>query len=223
MTESETLFNLLKRRHSCRAFLRDPVPDHIIEHLVATAGRVPSWCNAQPWQVIVTRPPETDRLRNSLFTHAQSAPISPDIAFPERYSGVHQERRRACGWALYEAVGIAKGDREASTRQMFENFRFFGAPHFALVTTETELGAYGAIDCGAFVTVFTLAAEASGIATIPQAAVAGCSAFLREWFGLADNRQVVCGISFGFEESDHPANAFRTSRAPISEILTWAG
>ena len=221
MTESESLHNLLKRRHSCRAFRQDPVPDEAVERIVATAGRAPSWCNAQPWQVIVTRPAETDRLRSALVSHVQSATAAPDITFPERYSGVHQERRRACGWALYEAVGIAKGDREASSRQMIENFRFFGAPHFALVTTEAELGAYGAIDCGAFVTIFTLAAEASGIASIPQAAVAAYSAFLREWFELPETRQVVCGISFGYEDSDHPANAFRTSRAPVSEILAW--
>jgi len=223
MTEAETLSDLLHRRHSCRAFRQEPVPDDMIERIVTIAGRAPSWCNAQPWQVIVTRPAETDRLRDALAAHARSAPTAPDIVFPERYGGLHQERRRACGRALYEAVGIARGDREASSRQMFENFRFFGAPHVALVTTEAELGTYGAVDCGAFVTVFTLAAEASGVASIPQAAIASHSPFLREWFGLPDNRQVVCGISFGFKDSEHPANAFRTDRAPIGEILTWAG
>ncbi len=223
MTESESLSNLLANRHSCRAFLPTPVPDHLVERIVTIAGKAPSWCNAQPWQVIVTRPGETDRLRDSLYAHAQSAAVTPDIGFPERYSGVHQERRRICGWALYEALGIERGNREASARQMLENFRFFGAPHFALVTTESELGAYGAIDCGAFVTIFTLAAEELGLASIPQAAVAGYSAFLRKWFGLTDNRQIVCGISFGIEDRDHPANAFRTDRAPVGDILTWAG
>lgn len=224
MTESETLSDLLKRRHSCRAFLPDPVPDELVERIVTIAGKAPSWCNAQPWEAVVTRPAETDRLRIALCEHVQSLPTTaPDIAFPERYSGIHQERRRVCGWELYEAVGIEKGDREASARQMFENFRFFGAPHVALITTEAELGAYGAIDCGAFVTVFTLAAEAAGIASIPQAALAGYSAFLRNWFRLTSNRQVVCGISFGYENVDHPANAFRTTRAPVCEVITWSG
>ena len=109
--------------------------------------------------------------------------------------------------------------RVTSTEQMLENFRFFGAPHLALITTEAELGTYGAVDCGAFVTIFTMAAEALGIATIPQAALAGYSPFLREWFGLPSSRLVVCGISFGFEDREHPANAFRTERAPLDEIL----
>ncbi len=146
MTEFETLTDLLRRRHSCRAFLPDPVPDSLVEQIVASAGRTPSWCNAQPWHATVTRPAETNRLRTALCAHVRSTTENPDLAFPERYSGVHQDRRRACGWALYEAVGVAKGDREASAKQMYENFRFFGAPHLALITTEAELGTYGAVD-----------------------------------------------------------------------------
>ncbi len=223
MSDLDALDALLSRRHSCRAFLTDPVPDETVERIVATAQKVPSWCNAQPWQVIVTRPKETDRLREAFYAHAQSAPEAPDVPFPTRYAGIYRDRRRECGWALYDAVGVTKGDRVGSAKQMLENFRFFGAPHHALVTTEADLGPYGVLDCGAFVTAFTLAAEALGVATIPQAAVAGFSPFLRDWFGLPEHRQIVCGISFGYADRDHPANAFRTTRAPLDEVLTWKG
>ncbi|MCG6902930.1 MAG: nitroreductase [Rhodobacter sp.] len=223
MTQIETLAALLHARHSCRAYLPDPLPDPLIEQIVTTAQAVPSWCNAQPWQVIVTRAAETDRLRDALFRHAESGDHAPDIAFPTRYCGAYRDRRRTCGWALYEAVSIEKGDRAASGAQMMENFRFFGAPHFALITTEADLGPYGVLDCGAFVTAFTLAAQALGVASIPQAAIAGFSPFLHDWFDLPKTRNVVCGISFGLGDRDHPANAFRTDRAPLAEVLTWAG
>ncbi|MCP3972727.1 MAG: nitroreductase [Rhodobacteraceae bacterium] len=223
MSDIDALAALLHRRHSCRAFLPDPLPDATIERIVETAGRVPSWCNAQPWQVTVTRAPETDRLRDALFVRAQSAQPSPDIPFPARYTGPYQDRRRACGWALYQAVGVARGDRAGSAGQMLENFRFFGAPHMALITTEADLGPYGLIDCGAFITAFTLAAEALGVASIPQAAVAGLSGFLHDWFDLPENRQILCGIAFGLKDKDHPANGFRTDRAGLGDILTWSG
>ncbi len=223
MTDFDALDRLLSARHSCRAFRPDPVPDATIERIIATAGKVPSWCNAQPWQLVVTRPAETDRLRSALHAHAQTAPQAPDIPFPTAYTGPYKARRSACGWALYDAVGVTRGDRAASARQMLENFRFFGAPHHALVTTEADLGAYGVLDCGAFVTAFTLAAEALGIATIPKAAVAGFSPFLRDWFDLPQARRIVCGISFGYEDRGHPANAFRTTRAPLAETLAWKG
>ncbi len=221
MSDLDALDALLRRRHSCRAFLPDPIPEETIARIVETAQRVPSWCNAQPWQVTVTRGAETDRLRDALLAEAASAAARPDIPFPTRYEGVYKSRRSTCGWALYEAVGVEKGDRAGSARQMMENFRLFGAPHFALITTEAELGPYGVLDCGAFITAFTLAAEALDVASIPQAAVAAYAPFLRTWFDLPESRQVVCGISFGRRDEAHPANAFRTERAPLDEVLTF--
>ena len=106
---------------------------------------------------------------------------------------------------------------------MLENYRLFGAPHVAIVTTEADLGPYGAMDTGGFVALFTLAAEARGLASIPQAAVAAQAPFLRDWFGIPENRQILCAISFGREDRDHPANAFRTERAPLSEVLDMRG
>lgn len=222
MTDDFTMLEaLLHRRHSCRAFLPDPVPEQITERIVAAAGRVPSWCNAQPWQITVTRPEETERLREALHETAATTEEAPDIAFPSAYQGVYKERRATCGWALYAAVGVQRGDRDASRRQMMENFRFFGAPHFGLVTTDAALGPYSLLDCGAFVTAFTLAAEAQGVASIPQAAVAGFAPMLRDWFAVPEDRQIVCGISFGYADAAHTANSFRTERAPLAEILRW--
>ena len=197
------------------------MPREVIEAILAAAQRVPSWCNAQPWAITVTRPPETDHLRNALTEHAKTAPATPDIPFPKQYTGLYKQRRSDCGWALYAAVGVQKGDRDASTKQSLQNFALFGAPHFALITTEADLGAYGVLDCGAFVTTFTLAAQALNIASIPQAAVAAHAPFLRKYFQIPDTRHVVCGISFGYSDTTHPANSFRTSRAPLNEVLTW--
>jgi len=217
----DSLDNLLRQRHSCRGFRPGPVPEPMVERIVATAGRVPSWCNAQPWQVIVTRKAETDRLREVFPAEAQTAEAAPDLPFPDAYTGVYRQRRSDCGWALYDAVGVARGDWAGSAAQSLENFRFFGAPHIALVTTDRDLGPYGALDCGAFVTAFTLAAAALGVASIPQAAVAAFAPFLRRWFELPDSRRVLCAISFGYENPNHAANGFRTDRAALGEILTW--
>lgn len=215
----DTLEALLHSRHSCRAYLSHPVPQTDIDAIVRAAGRVPSWCNAQPWHVIVTGAEETERFRTGLAAHMQTRAPAPDMPFPERYTGAHKERRRACGFQLYDAVGIAKGDRAASGVQMMENFNFFGAPHVAIITSGAELGPYGAMDCGGFVTAFTLAAEALGIASVPQAAVASYAPYLREHFSIGEDRTILCAISFGYADKDHPANAFRTERAELGDIL----
>ncbi|SLN30768.1 NADH dehydrogenase [Falsiruegeria litorea R37] len=219
----DALNALLSARHSCRAFRPDPVPREQIEQILSAAQRVPSWCNAQPWEVIITSGSETDSFREALQHEVATGAPKPDLPFPSAYTGVYQDRRRTCGWALYEAVGVEKGDRAGSARQMMQNFALFGAPHCAILHSPADLGPYGAMDTGGYVTAFTLAAQALGVATIPQAAVASYGPFLHRYFDIPQDRLILCAISFGYSAPDHPANGFRTERAGIGETVTWRG
>lgn len=219
----EDLDALMAARFSCRGFRPDAVPRATIETIVATARRAPSWCNAQPWQLTITSGPETDAFRAALQAEVTTGKAAPDLPFPSGYSGIYQDRRRACGWALYEAVGVTKGDRQGSAAQTMKNFDLFGAPHCAVLSSSAELGPYGALDCGGFITAFALAAQAQGVATIPQAAVAAYGPFLHRYFAIPDDRLILCVISFGFADMTHPANAFRTERADVADIVDWRG
>lgn len=223
MNRYDTLFDILSTRHSCRAFKPDQVAREDIEAILLAAQRVPSWCNAQPWKVSLTSGADTDRLREALAAAVADGKPAPDLPFPEGYTGEHRDRRRTCGWQLYEAVGVEKGDREGSAREMMKNYTFFDAPHVAMISSGRELGSYGALDTGGFVTAFTLAAEARGIATIAQAAPAAFAPALHDFFGLGEDRLALCVISFGYSISDHPANSFRTARAPLDEWVDWHG
>lgn len=214
------LQTLLNRRFSCRGYLPEAVPQEILDAILQMAQRTPSWCNSQPWQVHITQPPATERLRAALSESANSD-THWDIPPPTEYKDVYRERRRTCGWQLYESVGIKEGDRAASAKQGAENFRFFGAPHLAVITTEASLGTYGVLDCGAYVNNFMLAAASHGVAAIAQAAIASKSHIVRDQLGIAQSRNVVVAISFGYADRDHPANGFRTARADLSETVTW--
>jgi nitroreductase len=228
--DAETLARLIRARHSCRGYLPDQVPRETIETMLRLAQGSASWCNSQPWQAIVTEGEATDRFRDALYAHAvagswddqRGRPEQPDFPFPARYVGIYKERQRETGWALYESVGVTHGDRVGSGKQMFENFRLFGAPHVMIVTSEEDLGVYGAIDCGAYVAHVMLAAQSLGIATIAQAALAGVSGFVRDHFAIPPERKIVCGISFGYADPDHPANGFRTKRAPLDQVVRYA-
>ena len=214
---------LLSKRHSCRSFHPDPVPRDRIEMILRLAQKTASWNNVQPWKVHITTGKGTERFRKVMLAAAAIKMNTSDFPWPQDYVGIYQERRRSCGLGLYAAVGIAKGDREASARQALENFRLFGAPHVAVITSDALLDVYGAIDCGAYVANFMAAAETVGVATIAQGSLASRSAVIRDHFQLPADRKVVCGIAFGFEDVKHPANAFRTDRADLSEVVVWEG
>ena len=159
----------------------------------------------------------------ALYKNASEGKFSADFPFPREYRGVYLDRRRESGFQLYNALGIQRGDKAAYNKQMLENFRFFGAPHVAIITSDDALGVYGAVDCGGYVSSFLLAAQAAGLATIPQAALAGQSNVVREHLGLPADRRVVCGISFGYADEAHLANSYRTNRASIPEAVTFIG
>jgi len=221
VTSQSAIFEeLLDGRYSCRGFLPEPVPRNTIEHILRISQRTPSWCNTQPWQVTIASGGSTARFREAMLDARDREP-SPDFAWPAKYQGIYLERRRECGYALYESVGVARGDRAASARQALENFRLFGAPHVAIITTDASLGVYGAVDCGGWIGNFMLPARSLGVATIAQAALSSWPDIVREQLGLPVDRLVICGISFGFEDASHPANRFRTARASLESVVQW--
>jgi nitroreductase len=213
--------SLLMQRYSCRGFRPEPVPRDVIESIVALAQRTASWCNAQPWHVAITSGAATDRFREAMLAPGRPDEPGPDYEWPREYRGVYLQRRRECGLALYDAVGIARGDREASAKQARENLRLFGAPHVAIITSDEALSTYGAVDCGAYVANFILAATSLGVATIAQAALAARPQRVRDCLGLSPDRRIVCGISFGYSDAAHPANGFRTARAEPASAVAW--
>lgn len=216
------LEDLMAARFSCRSFRPEPVPRAIIERILTAAQKTASWCNSQPWRVEITSGPATEAFRKVMYAAASGGkPPSGDFPFPREYKGVYLDRRRESGFQLYNALGIERGDKAGYARQALENYNFFGAPHVAIIHSDEALGTYGAIDCGGYVTSFMLAAQALGVATVPQAALAFHSDVVRNHFGLGDDRKVVCGISFGYPDLDHKANSYRTSRAALAETVRF--
>lgn len=214
--------DIARNRHSCRSFLPEPLPAAKIAALLELAQLAPSDCNSQSWHALVVSGARLTSLRDTLYAHvAADGASSNDILPNPRYEGATLDRRRACGWGLYEAVGIQKGDRVASQRQAMENFRFFGAPHIALITVPASMGERGTLDAGIYLGYFLLAAQALGLAAVPQAAIAHYADVLRRELDVPADRRILCAVSFGVKDESHPSNQFRTTRASAEEYADY--
>ena len=66
------LDELLGERFSCRAFKPDPVPRPLIERVLTAAQRTASWCNSQPWQVLIASGEARERFRKLIYAEAAS-------------------------------------------------------------------------------------------------------------------------------------------------------
>ncbi|MDC1311761.1 nitroreductase [Burkholderiales bacterium] len=212
----------LDDRFSCRKFKVESLEDALIKNLLRGAQKTASWCNTQPWALDIVSGVALDALSDSLVECARrgDAP-NPDIDFPEEYVGVFKDRRKVCGLQLYEAVGIQRGDVEKTQEQLLENFRFFGAPHVVFISTPIDLGLYGALDCGLYISSFMLLAQESGIHTIAQAAVASYPDIVRQHLSIESSRNLLCGISFGYGDDSHPVNSYRTEREEIENVANF--
>lgn len=217
----DALERILTERYSCRAFRPDPVPRDILEQMFAMAQRTPSWCNSQAWQVILTSGEATEKFRTAMYAAASTRPGRSDLPPPQEYRGVYKTRRREAGYGLYRSLGIERHDSEGRGRQLLENFRFFGAPHVAVITSDRSLGQYGTIDCGAYVSTLLMAAQSLGVSEIPQAAPAMHADTVRAHFQIPEDRLIVCVVSLGYADEDHPANAFRTGREDLLNVVDW--
>ncbi|MDQ6522911.1 nitroreductase [Nocardioides sp. LHD-245] len=215
---------LMKTRWSCRGYRPDEVPEEMLTRVLATAQRTGSWCNVQPWHVRLLRGEATRWLARELTAHVSSHPDAadqtPDLELPGTYAGVHLERRREAGYALYRSLGIERTDHAARAAAMLDNYSFFGAPVALIVTVERSQGAYAAADCGAFVANLMNAALDEGLGTIAQGALGVYAGKVRELLEIPEHEAVLCGVALGYPDEEHPSNGFRTERASLSDIVT---
>jgi nitroreductase len=215
------LDDALARRRSTRAFRPQPLDEAELRQLFAMAQRAPSWCNIQPWRVWVTSPPATAALSDDLLAAARASLPAPEVPFPGSYPEPYLAHRRACGHALYAAMGIAREDKARRYDAWLRNYALFDAPHLAVVAQDRALGQYGTLDVGVWLGMLLSAAATLGIDTCPMASVAAYPGPLRHRLAIPQALVVLFGVALGRADGDAPANQCRTTREPVSANVTF--
>ncbi len=220
----------IESRFSARAFLPTPVPRETIARILRVASRAPSGTNTQPWKVYVLQGAARDTLVDKVCAAHDALAADPTLAaeyreaydyYPEKWVSPYIDRRRACGWGLYGALGIGKTDKARMHAQHQRNFRFFDAPVGLMFTIDRVMGRGSLLDYGMFLQSIMVAARAHGLHTCPQAAWNGFAKIVLPHIGAQDDEMLVCGMALGFADPAAPENHFRTEREPVEAFTHW--
>lgn len=216
----EQLERLWRERSSARAFRNEPLTRAELDAVFEPAQRAPSWCNVQPWRVVVTMPPATAAISQRLQQAATSGLPQAELPFPLDYPPPYKAHRQACGVALYQAMGIAKDDKARRYDAWLRNYALFDAPHLAVVACDRRLGPYAYVDVGVWLGYVLTAAAALGIETCPMASIAAYPAPLRAALPIAETDIILFGLVLGHADVTAPANTTRTTREPVAANIT---
>jgi len=236
--DAQTLARLLRERRSIRDFSAREVPVELVDAILDDARWAPSWSNTQPYKIAVASGALKDQLKAQLLARFDAAAKLqsggllgklgalltrkglPDGDFDTRfeYPAELTPRRRATGFGLYATLGIARDDSAARHRQMRRNWEFFGAPVVLFVFVRQELGAYSILDAGIFLQSLMLSAQARGLGTCAEGALATWAGPVREAFDVPPAYKLLCGLALGWP-SDHVVNTFNPGRAEVAEML----
>jgi len=213
----EALEGVVRSRRSVRGFLPDPVPAARLRAVFELAQRTPSNCNVQPWRCYVASGATRDRAR-ALLLERVDAGVAPvlDFADANAFAGDYRRLQIECAVALYNEMGIARDDRAGRFGAVRRNFELFDAPHVVFVGMLKSFGTQVALDVGAYLQTLMLAMTAHGIASCPQGSLRNYPDVVRELFDVPDEVGILCGISFGYEDPNVPANRTRVGREPLA-------
>jgi nitroreductase len=224
LDETAIVDEAIVSRRSVRAFLPDPVDDDTIRDILRVAARAPSGTNMQPWKVYVVRGEKKQAISDAVLNsgiRAEKIAWDEYKYYPDKFFEPYYARRRAVGFALYDALGIPKRDVHQMRAQHDRNFVFFDAPVGLIFTIDRRLNQGSWIDHGMFIQSIMIAARGRGLHTCPQAAFAPYHKQIRPVIDIPDEEILTCGMAIGYEDTTKPENGFRTERAELEEFVTF--
>ena len=217
------IIEAITQRHSTRAFLDKGVSINQINDILEAAKYSPSGANTQPWKVAVISGNTKIKLQQQLeqaFYAGTPSKIRYQY-YPVNWKPIYKQRQHQCGLQLYQALNIAREDREARKAQWAANYRAFDAPIMLLFFIDSSMEAGSFMDYGMFLQSIMLAAMEKGLATCPQAALAEYPDIINATLGYSNDQIVLCGIALGYEDTQAAVNNYRTAREPVSAFSDY--
>ena len=235
--DSDNFHSFVSSRRSTRDFLSTPVPDEIIEQIIADGLTSPSWSNTRPILVAVAKGDVRDRLSKEFLTRWEAIKGARGSIFGKIKAVLKRKGLPTSNWIITRPYhkdliqrsknqgrdflsynNIDRDDKKTRDRAWARNYDFFGAPVELFIFTHKSLGKYSASDAGLFMQNLILSAHSKGLGTCPQGAVAVWEDAVRNEFEISKNYSLLCGVCLGYP-SDEKINSFNANRPNPSEII----
>jgi nitroreductase len=221
------VFEAVDSRLSCRAFLDKPVDLGVVRDLIERAARAASGGNLQPWRVYALTGEPLAELKRRVARHIDGRDPRHDDAeypiYPKDMWEPYKSRREHHGVQLYGALNIARDDAAGRLAQYKRNFEMFGAPVGLFITIERGLGPGQWADLGSYIHTLMYLARGRGLDTCPQESWARMYRIVGEFLSIPASHMLFCGLAIGYGDHAHPANSFRSPRAPLEDFCTFLG
>ena len=82
------------------------------------------------------------------------------------------------------------------------------------------MGPVNALDVGIYLQTLMLLLVEYGMASCPQGALAFYPDPVKEIANLPEGHEIICGLSFGYEDKGAKINEVTMDRAPLDSMLT---
>lgn len=213
-------------RRSVRGFLPDAVDPAVIRDVVETAARAASGGNLQPWHIDVVGGERLEAqkaiMRERMMAAPKGEPTEYDI-YPKDLPEPHKGYRFEVGKGLYGKLGIPREDKMGRMMWFARNFQFFGAPLALFCSVDKRMGPPQWSDLGMYLATVMLLLREAGLDSCAQECWAIYPETVRGFIGIPPERMLFCGMAIGYIDETDPANALRTSRAPVADWATFHG
>ncbi|MDE2404526.1 MAG: nitroreductase [Sphingomonadales bacterium] len=210
-------------RRSIRAFLDKPVPRSLLEQALAAAQFSPSGYNFQPWEAVVLSGAPMRDLSAKMLAAPPQEPAEYQLV-PKGIGDRYKARRDETVGHRMDAIGVARDDlagREAFARN---NFRFYGAPAVLLTFIPRVMGPPQWSDVGMWLQSVMLALHGLGLGSCALESLYVHGRLIKDFAGIPDESHVFfCGMAIGWPDPAAPINAFPRTRAPLDEVVRFAG
>lgn len=217
---------LIKERRSIRGYQKKSVPKEVIEEVLEVAKWAPSSMNTQPWYAHVVTGAPLDRIRKGNTENMMSGvPPKRDFPMKEAYEGIHKKRQVEIAVQLFEAMGIARDDKEKRMDWMMRGFRQFDAPVSIVLTYDKYLepAALSHFDLGALTHSIVMAAWEHGLGSVINGQGIMQSDVVRKHAGIPDDQNIMICIAMGYPDNDFVANGVKSRREANENFVRFVG